>query len=259
MSKPIVIPNTFQNQVGPIPLIQLDQDFSALAATQNDFATYSNYLVDVSGAVNQITVSTPAGTTFSYVAGVGVQIKIANTTTSATVNINVNSLGNQPLVNSDGSSLVAGQFVAGQILYLIYDGTSFRSLAGLPVTNGSFTGTLTGMTTATTGTINYRIANGICTLTALATITGTSNANSMTMTGLPAICQTVAGAPVVFSSPMENNSVTGVVGLAILAAASGTITLTVNGGSGSWTAGSSWTASGGKGLIAGWTIIYPLN
>ena len=57
MTKPVTISNIFQNQVGPIPLIELDQNFSALAAVQNDFATYSNYLTDVSGAANQITVS----------------------------------------------------------------------------------------------------------------------------------------------------------------------------------------------------------
>ncbi len=129
--KPVTIANTFQNQTGPIPLSQLDADLAALAATVNDLATYSNYLLDLSGIANVITLATPAGLSFSYSAGMMIQAQIANTNTSATVNVNVNGLGNQPLTNPGGTILAIGQLTAGQIVQMMYDGTKFQLMAGV--------------------------------------------------------------------------------------------------------------------------------
>lgn len=55
--------------------------------------------------------------------------------------------------------------------------------------SGSFTATLTGMTTATTGTVLYRRVGALCYLYASSAITGTSNTTALTMTGLPAAAQ----------------------------------------------------------------------
>ena len=129
MASNVTPTNTFQTQPGPLPLSQLDTNFSAITAALNAFQTYGNYLVDSSGAANTITVTTPAGTTFAYIAGVPIQIQVANTTTSSTVNINVNGLGNKPVVLPAGGALTAGQIVAGQIISVIYDGTSFRMIS----------------------------------------------------------------------------------------------------------------------------------
>jgi hypothetical protein len=128
MAKPVSISFTFQTQSGPIPLSELDTNFASVAASINDFATYGNYLIDTSGAANVITVTTPASTTFSYNAGVPIQVQIAHTTTISGVTINVNGLGSKAVVNNDGSVLIVGAFVAGQILEMMYDGTSFRVL-----------------------------------------------------------------------------------------------------------------------------------
>ncbi len=262
MAKPVVIANIFQNQTGPIPLIQLDQNFANLAGVQNDFATYSNYLVDTSGAANQITVTTPVGTTFSYTAGVGLQVKIANTTTSATVNINVNSLGNQPIVNSDNSVLSVGQFVVGQFVYLLYDGTSFRVIgttAGTNATTGSFTATLTGFASNPTGPVYYRIVNGVCSLvTALGgSILATSNAATMTMTGLPTVCFPGGGPRV--PCMLENNSLPDILGEAVVGN-TGVITFQISTGTSPiQCASNGFTSSGTKGIQQGWTITYPLN
>ncbi len=256
--KPVTITYTFQNQSGPIPLAELDTNFSALSAVANDFGTYSNYLIDISGAANQITVTTPAGTTFGYVAGVGLQVKIANTTTSATVNINVNSLGNQPLVNADNSALLPGQFVAGQILYLMYDGTNFHSI-GSNALAGSFTGTLTGYASGPTGPVNYRVANGVCSLVLGlgGSLIGTSNAVTLTMTGLPAVC-TPGGGPRV-PCMLQNNSFGDILGEAVVGNG-GVITFQISTGTSPiQCAANGFTASGTKGLQQGWTITYPLN
>ena len=172
----------------------------------------------------------------------------------------MNSLGNQPLVNADGSALIAGQFIAGQFLYLVYDGTSFRSLGAASSTAivGSFTGTLTGMTGATTGTINYRVANGVCTLTALATIPGTSNTTSMGMTGLPVVCQP-GGIPQVPSCLIINNGAQFLLGGCSING--GTIAFLLSQQASGFTqlSNAAFTNSGTKGIGLGWTITYPLN
>lgn len=137
MSKPVSVPNAFQTQNGPIPLAQLDADFTALAAALNDVATYGTLLIDSSGVANTITVTTPVNVTFSYSLGVLFQVQIANTTTSTAPTINVNGLGAKALVNSDGSLPVVGQFVSGQILEMQYDGIAMRVLGSPGASAGS--------------------------------------------------------------------------------------------------------------------------
>lgn len=51
---------------------------------------------------------------------------------------------------------------------------------------GTFTGTLTGCTTSPTATITYVLANGVVTLSWATNLSGTSNAPTKTITGLPA-------------------------------------------------------------------------
>lgn len=128
MAKPITVPFVFQNQAGPIPLSQLDTDISTVYGAINDFATYGNYVVDSSGAANVIVVTTAAGIAFAYSAGIPLQVQIANTTTNAAVSINVNGLGAKAILNADGSAPVAGQFISGEVLPLIYDGVAFRNI-----------------------------------------------------------------------------------------------------------------------------------
>jgi hypothetical protein len=125
MAGALSISNTFQTQTGPIPLSQLDTNFSQLAGVVNNTQSYSNYYVDSSGAANTITVTIPAPTTFAYAAGVQLAVKLSNTNTSASVNINVNTLGNIAVQNFDGSQPAVGQLVAGQILLMMYNGTAF--------------------------------------------------------------------------------------------------------------------------------------
>lgn len=112
MTKPVSLPTTV----------------AALGAAVNDIATYSNYFVD-SGAANAMVVTLTTGLTFSYAAGVGLQVQVAATNTSATT-INVNALGTKNVTNSNLTALSAGQLIAGAIVLLIYDGTEFQ-LTGL--------------------------------------------------------------------------------------------------------------------------------
>jgi len=104
----------------------LDANFSALSNFINNLLLSSNYFEDSSGAANQITVTVPSPLIFTYTKGVPLNVKIANTNTAIPVNINVNGLGNRNVTNPDGNPLVDGQFIAGRIVSLIYDGTAFR-------------------------------------------------------------------------------------------------------------------------------------
>jgi hypothetical protein len=164
MSKPITTPFTFQTQAGPIPLSELDTDFLTAANAINDFATYSNYLADTSGAANQITVTIPVGTTFSYSAGVALQVLLANTNTSTAVQINVSGIGNKAVQNIDGSVPAVGQLVVGMILQLQYNGTVFllTGAASKPGSIAPFTATPTGDVTlpASTGGSQTLLVNG---------------------------------------------------------------------------------------------------
>ena len=130
-------------------------------------------------------------------------------------------------------------------------------------TSGSFTATLTGMTSLTQGTINYEITGKICTLTAINIIQGTSNTTALTFTGLPAPCIPATGSPFV---PCILINATGVyLGAALLTAGSGTVafsimqTASAGAGSNIGLQSSGFTNSGNKGLYTGWTITYLLN
>lgn len=119
------VSNTFATQPGPIPLSQLDANFSAAAVALNSLSNYSNYFVDSSGAANSITVTVTSPLAFAYVEGIGIQVKLANTNTSSTVGINVNGLGSRPVLTEDGQLPPVGSLTSGSIFYLMYNGSSF--------------------------------------------------------------------------------------------------------------------------------------
>ena len=118
---------------------------------------------------------------------------------------------------------------------------------GLPFyRTGSFTGTLTGMTTVVTGLCNYSIVGNVCTLSMPPSFQGTSNTTAMTMTGLPAVCQP-ATLTQIASIPVVDNGLV-VAGVIEIFAGSGTVAfLRQILATGNFTA-TAFTASGAKGL-----------
>jgi hypothetical protein len=88
---------------------------------------------------------------------------------------------------------------------------------------GTFTGTLTGMSGTTTGPVTYTIAGGICILTG--SLLGTSNAGTMTLTGLPSQCQPATQTQVIPCNLVNDGD--NVSGAAIVIPGSGTITFDI--------------------------------
>lgn len=83
------------------------------------------YAVDT-GAANALTITlTP--TPLSWATPFSVAVKVANRNTIAGVTLGVTGLaGTRPVVRRDGSALVRGDFLANDLIVLIYDGTSMR-------------------------------------------------------------------------------------------------------------------------------------
>lgn len=127
---------------------------------------------------------------------------------------------------------------------------------------GSFTGTLTGFSgTAPSGTIYYSINGNLVTLsTHGVAITGTSNATSFTMTGLPAALQP-AHAKDVACGGFEDNTTTNWFGACSFGASSGTITFAqgLEASAFIYYSAAGWVNTGTKGLMTTWTVTYSLD
>lgn len=175
-------------------------------------------------------------------------------TNTAALTLNITPSGGSALtaknVFAGGAACSGGEAKASVPMLLHYDGTQFNML-GLIGARGSFTATGTGFTANPTGTAVYSITNNVVTLF-IPTLTGTSNATSFTITGLPAaITPTTnhSGFPTQFT----NNSVVSTAAGFALIGSSGVITLSQD-----WTAAATWSNTGTKAITAV-TFCYQLN
>ena len=205
MAKPISIPNTFAGSTSAIPLVYLDQDFTAVSNATNDLATYSNYVVDT-GVADAYIANYPANiVTTTVTAGLRLQFKAANANTGASnlqVQVNSVSIGSGAIRLTDGTALAANTIVANAIVDVQYDGTNFQLLSDSSggkeiITDLSVTGNLTVTgTTGLTGALTANVANittatittGNITTANVTTMSGTTNyTNKQTFTGTSAI------------------------------------------------------------------------
>lgn len=126
---------------------------------------------------------------------------------------------------------------------------------------GSFLATITGVSGTVTGTVFWKRNGSLVTLSCPAGVTGTSNANTLTMTGLPSDVQPSSNVEVI-TSVVDNGSSYGKLGLAVISAVSPSVVnflIMLCGGSGSSVqspATTSFTTSGSKGISSGWQITY---
>lgn len=196
MAKPISIPNTFAGSTSAIPLVYLDQDFTAVSNATNDLATYSNYVVDT-GVADAYIANYPANiVTTTVSAGLRLQFKATNANTGASnlqVQVNSVSIGSGAIRLTDGTALAANTIVANAIVDVQYDGTNFQLLSDSSggkevITDLTVSGNLavTG-TTGLTGVLTANVANittANITTANVATMSGTTNyTGTQTFTG----------------------------------------------------------------------------
>jgi len=209
MAKPISIPNTFAGSTSAIPLVYLDQDFTAVSNATNDLATYSNYVVDT-GVADAYIANYPANiVTTTVTAGLRLQFKAANANTGASnlqVQVNSVSIGSGSITLTDGSALAANTIVANAIVDVQYDGTNFQLLSDSSggkevITDLTVSGNLavTG-TTGLTGVLTANVANittanittaNVATMSGTTSYTGTQTFTGST-TALAAVFQDAA-------------------------------------------------------------------
>lgn len=128
MSGTASVSNTFANQSGPIPLSQLDANFTSLVDYANDPTNRNNYAADTGVASTYTVALSPA--VAGYTAGLMITFKPGNSNTSSS-SINVNALGAKTIVNGAGANVTSGEIVAGRPLTVVYDGTAFVTPTGL--------------------------------------------------------------------------------------------------------------------------------
>lgn len=128
------------------------------------------------------------------------------------------------------------------------------------IVQGTFTGTLTGCTTAPTQTFNYQRIGKYVKIWLTASLTATSNANTMTVTGVPAIIRpTNVKTSFCF---VEDNAITNFFG-SMSTDSGGTLTFAI--GRTDTTANyvrlgqTSFTNSGVKGLQSDWSVSYVID
>ena len=135
-------------------------DSSTRLATTAGLQTASQGLMcwgtDSSGTPNVINASTSPAVT-SYVAGLAVRVKIANTFTGGSTTLNLNGVGATAVKTFAGVNPVANSVKAGWVCEFVYDGTQFvltsASAAGFTVTTGTTGGLSWWIRTAPDGWI----------------------------------------------------------------------------------------------------------
>jgi hypothetical protein len=192
----------------------------------------------------------------AYTDGILIYFLAANQNTGAST-LNVNGLGPIPILTQTGLPLPAGFIVANQLVGVMYQGGNFY-LVTTTVLSGSFQATLSGMTALTQGTINYLISGGVCTLSLSAQIVGTSNDDSMVISGLPAAVTPATNRQIICSELIDDgdirigscavNTLTNNISVGLLDVIGAKVGLDF----------SSFVTSGLKGLNDRWSITYPL-
>lgn len=206
--------------------------------------------VKVLGSVagtNTITASMSPALT-AYAAGTMVVLIPANTNTGA-VTLNINSLGALDVQKLSGSALAAGDLAAGVPVVLVLDSGADDWIAlnpalGATTDSGSFTGTFTGMASSLQRTVTWWRTGRHITMS-IAQGTAVSNANTMTLTGMPAaLWPTVTPGPIPIHAVYDNSADNFTTARVTVSSSDGTI---------SFMQGSAFTftASGNKGINAG--------
>jgi len=236
----VVITDSNNNQIGPT----FDQ-ISGIGDPGSNLTSF--YGGTDTGSANAYILTFSANFN-SYVDGLVVYWIPAHTNTGSST-VNINGLGPVSIKNPDGSNVTSGQIQANGMVSMISSGGNFLMLSSVATggnfSNGSFTATVLGCTTAPTLTVRWAKAGRLVTLNVPSTGGLTSNSTSFGVSGLPSNLQPGVGDPshVVYGVlATDNGTLTYGAGDAFVSAASGNITFEFKGGS--------WTSSGTKAMGA---------
>ena len=206
MSGTASVSNTFANQSGPIPLSQLDANFTSLVDYANDPTNRNNYAADTGVASTYTVALSPA--VAGYTAGLFITFKPGNTNTSSS-SINVNNLGAKAIVSGRGNNMASGEIVAGKPLSIVYDGTAFVTPTGFSAADqsaakawGRWSATATGTVTALSSfNVSSIYKNGTGDWTVVFT-TAFANANYAVM-----VCAAAANAAIAVTNTQQTHSI----------------------------------------------------
>ncbi len=206
------------------------------------------YLTSVGGTTTAYT-ATAAYTMTAYATGQTFWF-LPNATNTGATTIAINGIASPKNILSGGSACVGGELVLNVPAIIQYDGTQFNLRPSY--TQTSFTGTLTGCTTTPTYVMNYvKVGNAVTLEMATSGFTGTSNATSKTITGMPAIIRPATGKVKLFYFAMSDNG-----GGFTLCNASIADTGVITFGNALTGGGTSWTNSGTFATAGGATVAY---
>lgn len=205
----------------------------------------------VGGTANAVTLTNmrPVGGANPYDGEMHWFIPTAANTGAAT--LKVDSQANAKSIFAYGAALLGGELQPNIPALVKYDGTQWQLLNPQDAT-GAFTITLTGFTATITGLINWRILGGKSVYVwADADILGTSNATTMSGSGVPAAIQTSRSQILPFALEDNGAHVGGSLNIAAL--------------SSSWTFSNPFSRSSGgftgsatKGILSGACASYQL-
>lgn len=181
-------------------------------ATVNRFGTCSTAAATAAKAV-AITTGT-----FSLEAGAQVAVKFSNANTANSPTLNVGSTGAKNIF-VNGAQITSGgnkALLAGTVIF-IYDGTQYHLIGNYYDTNTSAVTGVKGNSESSyrTGNVNLTAANigaAASDHTHTTTIAADSGTNQLTMAANTKYKLTAGGSTFVFTTPPDNNSVTGVKG-----------------------------------------------
>lgn len=207
---------------------------SNAAAVASVLGDQYNYAADT-GSVNALIINPSTGAPSAYNDGTRMRTKAANTNTSTTVTVKFGTLAAQAVVIDQAGTLPpVGSIISGMHYVFEFDSTQNKCILVNPSdATGSATITQTGYASNPTATLNYTILSDGKTVfwANPGGLTGTSNATTMTWTGIPAAIQPATTKSLNFA--VEDSGVWTI----------GAITLTA--ASGTWAMGKSVNALGG--------------
>jgi len=126
------------------------------------------------------------------------------------------------------------------------------------LSSGSFTATLIGMASATSGIVQWRRTGNKVTLYAPADILGTSSGSALDMTGLPSEIR-AANTQHVLCARLVNGGITALLGVANISGSTITFARVADAGGGQMGSANQWASSGNKGLLSGWSVSYDVS